>query len=709
MEAAKGYSCIELAGIMSTGSKQSKDCAEKYNVPIYTDCELVPDNVDLVAVAIKTQTQGGSGTMIAKSFLEKGKSVILEQPVSKKEIVELYQSAAKNKTGFIVGDHYTYLPAIKEFTEYTRSLMQVQDPIYINIDMATQVSFSCCHVLALIFGKTVNVECEERFCASEPFKSVQCKMNGIPVNIRAQNQIAADVSDNYMHLFFRISVGFPTGTITLEDVHGPVVYQERMTIPNIEFVPSGLKELNEGQLCENRLRILYESDRSSYRDILTKHWVKAIEEELVELSDISNKKIKQSDVAKKGAAVIVGATLWSDVMGLLGYPNICDNPARGYVSFAKIRRIRYQKMTLDKRLYSVTKEHVDKCVDLLGCACMLSMVKTFQDCGLFLDCDSKYSLKEIVDAVPHKFNLEYIINRWIKVLVKARYIQEDNGKYNLSTIPMSTLCLPAIWSEIEDLWCDQIGPESVFNYFYSNSLVLDQLFKGEKTAVEMLFMGGEKDIADDLYQYTMIAYAMNKYIADYTVKVAKSSKHKIRILEIGGGTGATSKVIWEKLKHSDCEDKIDNYHFTDISDYFIDSIKNVAKDYTYVSTGILNAEDIETSEIEKESVDIIVAAGVINNVKNTFEVMKSLRLILKKDGLILMSEATGEALPMLISQVFMMEDADDDRSNIDSTFLSLDQWEKCFEETGYKEVCLYPNMESNINALGQKVFVLKRE
>ena len=57
----------------------------------------------------------------------------------------------------------------------------------------------------------------------------------------------------------------------------------------------------------------------------------------------------------------------------------------------------------------------------------------------------------------------------------------------------------------------------------------------------------------------------------------------------------------------------------------------------------------------------------------------------------------------------MMEDADDDRSNIDSTFLSLDQWEKCFEETGYKEVCLYPDMESNINALGQKVFVLKRE
>ena len=72
MEAAKGYSCIELTGIMSTGSKQSKDCAEKYNVPIYTDCELVPDNVDLVAVAIKTQTQGGSGSMIAKSFLEKG-------------------------------------------------------------------------------------------------------------------------------------------------------------------------------------------------------------------------------------------------------------------------------------------------------------------------------------------------------------------------------------------------------------------------------------------------------------------------------------------------------------------------------------------------------------------------------------------------------------------------------------------------------------
>ena len=114
LEAANSCPQVELAGIMSTGSEQSKDCAEKYNVPIYTDCDSVAEDSNLVAVAIKTQTQGGKGTEIAKKFLEKGKAVIIEHPVSKKEIVELYQLAAKNKTGFMVGDHYSYLPAVKE-------------------------------------------------------------------------------------------------------------------------------------------------------------------------------------------------------------------------------------------------------------------------------------------------------------------------------------------------------------------------------------------------------------------------------------------------------------------------------------------------------------------------------------------------------------------------------------------------------------------
>ena len=64
---------------------------------------------------------------------------------------------------------------------------------------------------------------------------------------------------------------------------------------------------------------------------------------------------------------------------------------------------------------------------------------------------------------------------------------------------------------------------------------------------------------------------------------------------------------------------------------------------------------------------------------------------------------------MLISQVFMMEDAADDRSYTDTTFLSLSQWEKCFYETGYKELLLYPDSEDKLDRLGQKVFVLKKE
>ncbi|MBR6982293.1 MAG: Gfo/Idh/MocA family oxidoreductase [Ruminococcus sp.] len=710
MEAVHNCDEFELAAVMSNGSEHSRKCAQLYGAELCTDIEQIPDDTDIAAVAVKTDTQGGSGTELARTFIEKGIPVILEQPVSRRELIELYRLAAKKKVNFIVGDHYLYLPAVQEFLQYADIMMSEQKPLYINVDMATQVSFSCCHVLAKLLGPVIKIEQMKSNKESEmPFYSMECIMNNIPVQIRAQNQVAADVSDNYMHIFFKIAVGFPSGTVVLDNIHSSVMYCERFAVPNMEFVPRDLLHADNGQICQESIKLLYHDPKVSYCTVLAEQWPSAIRKEMMDLKEKIGEKYSNADAARCGASVIVAAGLWSSIMECLGYPSVCENPQREYVPFSKLQRMRFGRLRHEERICRITKEHIDKCTEMLEEACLLSMLKTFYDVGLFSEQGDQHSLGEINKRLPHKEKFSYIIMRWLKLLVNKGFLKEREGLYSLQKDINRIAQLPKLWKNIEDLWCNQLGPECIYRYFYENAQVLDRLFTGEKTAAEMLFVGGRSDIADELYQNTLIAYSMNKFIAEQVAAYIAENENKVCILEIGAGTGATSKFVWKKIKLQKLSDKIRKYIFSDLSSYFLEDIKSTAQDYNFVETAIIDAEKLSEYEgLKDNSIDIIIAAGVINNVSDTDSVMKDLKRLLKNGGIILMSEATGESVPMLISQVFMMDAAEDARNASDSTFLSLEQWEKCFQNAGLNCVEQFPTSEHKLSALGQRVFVIRK-
>ncbi len=710
MEAVKNSAEMELMGVVSTGSEQSREVAEHYGAVFYKGIDNIPEGTTMAAVAVKTDTQGGTGSKLVQEFLEKGIPVILEQPVTKKELVDLYKISVRSKVGFTVGDHYYFLPAIEEFIQYAKALIKEQDALYINVDMATQVSFSCCHVLAGILGaniKTANISKTDM--GDYPFQSAMFLLNNIPVNIRAQNQVAADVSDNYMHLFFKIEIGFPTGALVLEDVHGPVYFRERMTVPNIKFVPGDLVS-QKGVMKEGMVKILYMDETLNYADALSKDWTIAIEKELTELRAIHDGGFSQKEVIKKSSLIMTAAGLWSSVMDYLGYPTVCENPKRDHIPFEKIRRLRFRELDMDKRESLLSKEQIDICAELLNRTALLSMIKTFQNANVFAGQKDSLSEDEIIKRLPHKSRNEYVITRWLKVLVREGILQKNDNEYSLCIDASETEKLPQMWEEVRDRWCDQSGPESVFDYFYRNSLCLNELFTGEKTATQMLFTEGGSDIADELYQNTMIAFTMNRYIAEAVADYVRNKEKGVRILEIGAGTGATSKVIWKKLKDLDITNKVETYLFTDLSSFFLDAVKAYSDEYPFIKTRILDAEKLdEYSDISKNSFDIIVAAGVINNVNNTPKTLISIKELLKEDGVFLMSEATGESIPMLISQVFMMDEASDDRKESDSTFLCEEQWDKYLADAGF--ICLdkHPDKGHKFEAFGQKAFMLTRK
>ena len=106
----------QLCGILSTGSEYSRKIAAKYQVSLYTKIdEVSSDNFDLALVVIRSGIVGGEGNKVTQQLLNKGISVIQEQPVHSEEAIENYKIALKNNIFYKVNTFYPYLPISRVF------------------------------------------------------------------------------------------------------------------------------------------------------------------------------------------------------------------------------------------------------------------------------------------------------------------------------------------------------------------------------------------------------------------------------------------------------------------------------------------------------------------------------------------------------------------------------------------------------------------
>lgn len=97
---------------------------------------------------------------------------------------------------------------------------------------------------------------------------------------------------------------------------------------------------------------------------------------------------------------------------------------------------------------------------------------------------------------------------------------------------------------------------------------------------------------------------------------------------------------------------------------------------------------------------------VLNNAKNIEVTLKNIKKVLKKDGKVIIVEAIGESVQMLISQAFMMQEPDDARAEKNETFLKLYQWHELFQKVGFAVEKSLPTIDSELCVYNQKVFVL---
>lgn len=706
LEAVKSDSRYELVGLLARGSDLAKECAKRYHVTLYTNLDAIPEEVDVVCIAVKTGVLGGAGTELAVHFLSKGVNVVLEQPVHYQDLMECYRVARKNHVAFHVGNLYLNLPQVKRYCNLAGQIAERQKILYVNADVATQVSYPFVRILVKLLGKGKKMTWDAINVQEGIFQNLSLRWDDTYVQIRAQNQEGNDVADNCMHLLFQITLGVNSGSLLLTDANGFVFWRGRMEIPKLQFVPGDLPDSEDVSMTEIAMQFV-SGTKGTYAEILNQDWVSAVLEDVDAVVRMRNAPDGEKIMAKEGAMELTSAQIWKEFMQKLGYPTKIAGSHESFISFSKLLSEYRSNAPMAEKYAMFSEKDIREAVDQMNAASLISILSYLQEEGFFLEEGQQVSEKDLLMRLPMDPKFEFIIERWLVVLTQNEFLGKEGNLYHRKIRLITKKELSQLWENALKLWKERLGPESVGQYFYESASSLARQLKGEIKANYLLYPEGRNEIANDLYRNTMIAWYLNQKIS-HGVSDILESRENVRILEVGAGTGATSDVVLRGIREKGLDRHLEEYCYTDLSPYFLMEARKRYEDASWLVTKEVDVNASVISQgIEAHSYDAIIAAGVINNVDNTLNTLKYLSQCLREDGVLFISEAVGEAIQMLISQVFMMQKAKDARENENQTFLSQAKWLEAFERAGFMlEECL-PQKDHKLYPLQQVLFVLK--
>ncbi|MBV9488723.1 MAG: SDR family NAD(P)-dependent oxidoreductase, partial [Verrucomicrobia bacterium] len=155
---------------------------------------------------------------------------------------------------------------------------------------------------------------------------------------------------------------------------------------------------------------------------------------------------------------------------------------------------------------------------------------------------------------------------------------------------------------------------------------------------------------------------------------------RVRVLEIGAGTGATAAAVLPALPAEQTD-----YRYTDISAGFFDRAQRRLTTYNFVRYQVLNIERAPADQgIETGQCDLVIAANVLHATRDLTTTLRHVRQLLVPGGLLVLVE--GIQRQGWLDLTFGMLDgwwrfADEWRT--DSAFLDTSQWARALAQQGF--------------------------
>lgn len=219
-----------------------------------------------------------------------------------------------------------------------------------------------------------------------------------------------------------------------------------------------------------------------------------------------------------------------------------------------------------------------------------------------------------------------------------------------------------------------------------------EILRGTIKPHTVLFPGGSMQAALKMYEGDPIQDSQNRALAELiTACVAAWSRairdRPIRILEVGAGTGASSKVVLAALAASGHAVR---YTYTDVSAGFFLPIQGALSEaYPFVEFRPYDAErPPEDQGFERHSMDLVFGTNCFHATACMRNTLQQTKKLLRRNGVLVLNELLlGSMMGSLAwGSVPGWWSATDRQYRVEAApFLPLESWLKIFSMTGFRD------------------------
>ena len=243
---------------------------------------------------------------------------------------------------------------------------------------------------------------------------------------------------------------------------------------------------------------------------------------------------------------------------------------------------------------------------------------------------------------------------------------------------------------------------------------LPEILTGHMQATEVLFAHSSMERVEGIYKGNPSADYFNRRVADLVAASVKERSQrlgrgeKIRLLEIGAGTGGTSTFLFEALEAYSNQL---TYVYTDISKRFlIHAEETFSPKYPFIEVQLLNIEEPSRQQgFEVGSFDIVVAANVLHATRDISTTLQHAKALLQRNGLLILNELCE--VSSFLTVTFGLLDGwwlfEDEAVRLPgSPGLSPRNWKLMLKDQGFERIIL---LDQEAHALGQQIILAQSD
>jgi acyl transferase domain-containing protein/SAM-dependent methyltransferase/NAD(P)-dependent dehydrogenase (short-subunit alcohol dehydrogenase family)/acyl carrier protein len=238
--------------------------------------------------------------------------------------------------------------------------------------------------------------------------------------------------------------------------------------------------------------------------------------------------------------------------------------------------------------------------------------------------------------------------------------------------------------------------------------VLARVLTGEQDPLELLFPGGSFSEARKIYIESPAARTYNEALAEALGAAIKRlpPNARLRVLEIGAGTGGTTKYVLPHLPSGRVE-----YVFTDVSQLFLDRAAEQFGAYDVLLTALLDVEkDPLGQSFQPGQFDIVIAANALHATQDLAQTIEHVRTLLAPGGLLFVLEAVEPQ--RWVDCTFGLTEGwwrfTDYGIRSDYPLISRDAWRDLLTTSGFGAVVAIPDEAPALQSRSQQALIVAR-